>query len=358
MWRRHGGIRRHERFKVIDFSSNLNPLGPPNELIDAIKSCVSEEAYRFYPDPNYYELRKLLSRLYGVSNDELVVTNGASEALTLSLLTVMRFGINTLVVISPTFSDKELMITAKALGFKTLTFLMKDVGNKFVLDCEEVVNLVKSKKVAILLSNPNNPTGTYVPLKVLKYIAESVKEGYLIIDEAYLEFTNKSSATCLGMDNVLVVKTLTKIFAAPGLRVGALISYNKEFIEVADYIRPTWNIDSLSECVYSKLLSDESFIKYFISRTKQVISDWRSYMITKLRELGLVVYNSEANFVLVKHEDIPSSELYSRLLREGIAIRRADTFIGLSKYFSRLCVRSPDDVNKLVVALGRVLKCL
>ncbi|OYT47083.1 MAG: hypothetical protein B6U85_06090 [Desulfurococcales archaeon ex4484_42] len=358
MWRRHGGIRRHERFKVIDFSSNLNPLGPPNELIDAIKSCVSEEAYRFYPDPNYYELRKLLSRLYGVSNDELVVTNGASEALTLSLLTVMRFGINTLVVISPTFSDKELMITTKALGFKTLTSLMKDVGNKFILDCEEVVNLVKSKKAAILLSNPNNPTGTYVPLKVLKYIAESVREGYLIIDEAYLEFTNKSSATCLGMDNVLVVKTLTKIFATPGLRVGALISYNKEFIEVADYIRPTWNIDSLSECVYSKLLSGESFINYFISRTKQVISDWRSYMITKLRELGLVVYNSVANFVLVKHEDIPSSELHSRLLREGIAIRRADTFIGLSKYFSRLCVRSPDDVNKLVVALGRVLKCL
>jgi len=358
MWRKHGGIRRCERFKVIDFSSNLNPLGTPNKLVSAINSCVSEEAYRFYPDPNYYELRKLLSRFYSVSSDELVITNGASEALTLSLTAIMRHGIDTLVIVSPTFSDEELITTAKALGFKTLTFLLSDHGNIFVLNYEELMNLVRGKKVAVLLSNPNNPTGMHVPLKVLKYIAEALREGYLIIDEAYIDFTDEPSATYLGMDNILVVKTLTKIFATPGLRVGSLISHNKEFMDLIDHIRPTWNIDSLSECAYSILLSDEDFVKQFITKTKQTNSVWRDYMVAMLKELGLVVYDSEANFVLIKHEGIPSSELGSKLRKEGIAIRRADTFIGLNEHFSRLCVRSPTEVDKLVIALRRALKCL
>ncbi len=354
MQRIHGGLRLGEGEGVLDFSSNLNPLGTPAEVESALRECVNLGAHKLYPDPNYLGLREALSGFYGVPKENLVPTNGACEALNLVLTALKLMGYSKLVLVVPTFADKELLSLAENLGYKVYIHSLRETPEGFTLEVNTLRGKAGGRGSVLLLSNPNNPTGSYTPSEVLHGIAEELNV-FLVIDGAYAEFLENNPPPPKA-GNVAVIRTLTKVFSAPGLRLGSVISRSNRLLELVDTLRPTWNVGSLSECTYRKVLGDRKRVRDFLVKTREVLRKWRNYMAGRLKEVGLKVYPSVVNYFLVKHEGIDAERLSRELFKAGFAVRRADTFIGLTPYFSRLSVREPREVDSLLEALRGVLK--
>jgi threonine-phosphate decarboxylase len=352
----HGGVTWKER--VEDFSTNLNPLGPPNEVKQKISYCIEKEVYKYYPDPSYDDLKKTLADFYGVKYSNLVVTNGASEAISLVLKCIALRGVKELILVSPTFGEEEILSLAGELKVKVENFMLKEEDDRFKLDLDALIDFIdKKERFTILLSNPNNPTGMYIDLNCIEEVLDHVKDkGLLIIDEAYIELSGKRSSVQLLRGNLVIIRTLTKLFATPGLRVGAVITENSNIISCVDRIRPTWNIDSLSACTYAgEPLESEEWRRRFIEESVEKVREWRSILLKGAKNLGFKVFNSEANFVLVKNDIIKPKTFYDHLMKKGIKVRNCSSFKGLDERYVRIAVKEPIKISLLLNSLKEVV---
>ncbi len=345
---------------VIDFSANLNPLGVPEEIERKVKACIGKDVYKYYPDPNYVKLKETLSTAYNVETRSIVVTNGASEALSLSLLCLVNRGVRKTILISPTYGEDEISAASEELGLKVSYSLLKEGEEDFRLNVNEVLKeLNLSNGILLIMSNPNNPTGTYIERDYIEEILEVLKgRGYLLIDEAYIEFSGSQGYLDLidNYENLLIVRTLTKFLGSPGLRVGFLASGNNSLIECIDKIRPTWNIDSLSACVISgEPLSDAAWLSSFRQRTLSEVSELRKDLERKLRGLGFRTYRSRANFILAKGDFQDPKAFYEELRVRRVKVRNCQSFRGLGSEYFRVAVRDPSAQGLLLRALEEVL---
>ena len=340
---------------LIDFSTNLNPLGPPKELTELINECLKSRVWARYPDPNYAELSESIASFYKLDPERVVPCSGASEAINLAVISAKP---DTLVVVAPSYGDYELLCSA--LGIKLKYVLMSEIGSSFRLSMDSLTSRIEGGgRCAVVIVNPNNPTGAYLSTKDILSIASEFEDALFIIDEAYVELSGVDSLINYDLpENVVVIRTFTKSLAAPGLRLGFTYSNSKLLTRTLDSLRPAWNIDSLSNCVYTRLLRDHaSQLKRYLSDSVRYVREWRNYLVEVLNSLGLKVFESVANFVLVKHPGIDTKHLRDVLARRyGIAIRSAHTFRGLSREYSRFSVRHPRYCDVLVRALEEVLK--
>ncbi len=340
---------------LIDFSTNLNPLGPPREIIELINECLKCRVWAHYPDPNYAELSESIASFYKLSSEYIVPCSGASEALNLAVVSAKP---DTLVVVAPSYGDYELLCSA--LGIKLRYVLMSKIGSSFRLSIDSLTSHIEEeKRCVVIIVNPNNPTGAYLSPKDILSIASEFEDALFVIDEAYVELSGVDSLINYDLpENVVVIRTFTKSLAAPGLRLGFTYSNSKLLTRTIDSLRPAWNIDSLSNCVYTRLLRDHADqLKRYLSDSIRYVREWRNYLVEMLNSLGLKVFESVANFVLVKHSGIDTTYLRDVLARRyGIAIRSAHTFHGLSREYSRFSVRHPRYCDVLVRALEEVLK--
>ena len=354
-YRFHGFGEQVNYDLLIDFSTNLNPLGPPRELSELINECLKCRVWARYPDPNYAELSASIASFYRLDPEYVVPCSGASEAINLAIISAKP---DTLIVIAPSYGDYELLCTA--LGIKLKYVLMSEVGSSFRLSIDSLTNHVEEgRKCVVVIVNPNNPTGTYLSPKDMLSLASEFESTLFIVDEAYVELSGVDSLINYDLpENVVVIRTFTKSLAAPGLRLGFTYSSSKSLSRILDSLRPTWNIDSLSNCVYTKLLRDHADqLKRYLSESVRYVREWRSYLVEMLNSLGLKVFDSIANFVLVKHSGIDTEYLRNVLARKyGIAIRSAHTFHGLGREYSRFSVKHPRYCDVLVKAIEEVLK--
>ncbi len=353
--RYHGGSGKIKQKGVLDFSINTNPLGVPLELENAITECCVKENYASYPDYDYIELKKAIAYFYNnISYQNIIPCNGAAEALNLAIISLRP---RTLVVVSPSYGDNDYDLLCRGLGIKCVHYLMDDVGDRFTLDTSRLAEKVKGyMKPIIVLNNPNNPTGTITPVSELEELARRLRgKAYILVDEAYAELSS-SYTGLLGRyleDNIIVVRTFTKVFSIPGLRVGFLYSESKRVLEKVDNIRQPWNVNSVAECSLKKaLIENKESLWRYIKGSQAFISLERVSLTDKLRALGYRVYESHANFLLLEHEWIDSLELYNMLLRsKRILVRPAHTFYGLTRYHTRVSVRRKWENELLVKAL-------
>lgn len=364
----HGGniykiFREKNIDKILDYSSNINPYGLPENLKKEIfeKLFVLER----YPDPDYIELREKIAEKNNLNIENIIVGNGATEIIFLFMKILSP---KKVLIVSPTFGEYERAIKASTLANDNLEinyFELKEAEN-FVLNIKNLETELENNYDLLILCNPNNPTGQFLKLKKLEEILKicEQKNTKLFVDEAFVEFVedweNESIINSKeNKENLFVIRAFTKFFAIPGLRLGYGICFNKNLLKKMLEKKEPWSVNNIADLAGQTVLDDENYIQ----KTKEWIKDQKKYMYENLNKIeGLRAYKTEVNFILLKIEDnllekgLDVKNLRKKMLEKGILIRDASNFIYLDKHYFRLAIKDKLNNEKVIETLTSILK--
>lgn len=354
---RHHGGTAPEGF--LDFSAPLNPLGTPEVMRRLIAEAVAGRAYERYPDYGYGRLRESIAEFYGVDPDCVLPLNGASEALYLLVLSQRP---TALIAFEPTFGDHRCL--SEALGLETVVALYRESGDRYEppVDSLPRVDLPAGGRAMVVLSNPNNPTGALLTRSQLEHVLDTYADSVVLVDEAYRELCHLcGDAGALELadsyENLVVVRSLTKAFAVPGLRIGFLYTTNARLLESIEASRPPWNVNSLVDEVFSRALREHpDELRSFLRLSRETVGSESRYLTSALRSVGLRVYEPSAPYVLVKHPGVPTAEVLRVLERRGVYLRDASRYPGLTPYHARISVRLRRENEVLVAAYSEAFR--
>lgn len=346
----HGGNIGPE--KIIDFSSNINPLGFPPAVKDFIVKNI--HLISRYPDPECKSARQSLSSHLGISSDNILLSNGSNELIH---LIPRALSCRTAVICRPGFSEYELSV--KLSGAKIYHVLACEKDN-FCIDINKIKHHV-CKGGLVILCNPNNPTGYLFEKLRLLDLADfcSTHKAYLIVDEAFMEFVDGYEKISLLKEALyhkylLVLRSLTKFFGLPGLRIGYLVA-NKNLIRKISLFEPTWSVNGLAQGIVGAGLFDAGYIK----RSSDYIRKEGDFLFNRLKEItGIYPYRPAANFIFCKILDkrLNPCSLSMNLLKSGIFIRDCSNFKGLRGCFFRVAVKKRQDNLYLIACLKKIFK--
>lgn len=328
--------------QITDFSVCCNPFGPP----PALKTAFSFSQIHTYPDSECVELRKVLSVRTGVGSQNIIAGNGATELLRLVTLAFVRVG-DLAIVPSPTFGDYE--IATGIMGGYVHRVPQKE-DRHFRIDVPALAGIIAERKPRVVfLCNPNNPTGWYLGREDVEAIAGACDDTLVVLDEAYAGFTTDrwESASMLGRDNLLIVRSMTKDYAIAGLRLGYAIGPDY-IISLLRRVCPSWNVNSVAQCAgILALQCGEAHLRESMARLSLATEELQ----TSLEGIGLRPVRSHASFFLMKVGN--AATFRSRLLAEGVMVRDC-TSMGLPE-FVRIGVRSGEENALLLNAIRKVL---
>ncbi|MEL4897790.1 threonine-phosphate decarboxylase CobD [Crocosphaera sp. Alani8] len=328
---------------ILDFSASINPLGPPKTVLTAIESALS--SVQHYPDPNYTELRKALSQWHKVPSEWILPGNGAAELLTWAGRQLAQEKLTYVMV--PGFKDYWRSLQAYDAKISPVSFAWQ------VNDSLECFANIRESNAGIIINNPHNPTGKLFTIDSLLPLLERLK--LVVVDEAFMDFvspTQQESLIPLIADypNLIIVRSLTKFYSLPGLRLGYVIAHPQR-IKQWQIWRDPWSVNSLAVEAGIVAIKDEKFTQ----QTRKWLSVAREQMLTGLSRIkGLKTIPNEVNFLLVKSE-ISSGRLQQELLEKyRILIRDCSTFETLGDRYFRVAVRTIPENNKLLQGLSDI----
>ena len=338
--------------QIIDFSASINPLGPPSATSRAIRAAFKQIVH--YPDPDCRKLRQELARRCGIDLDMILVGNGSSELIHL-LPRALR--IKSALIIGPTFEEyARALMEAGSL----IQYVHAKREQRFRPPLQDVLarlSAKRSKLDAVFLCNPNNPTGQVMNRRTMCELAEAVErqQGWLIVDEAFIDYCQEQSVVPLLKEHprMVVLRSLTKFYAMPGLRIGYLLGASK-VVGLVKERQPPWSVNSLAQEVSCAVLQDEIYAK----KSRVFMEKERSSVVRGLRSLsGLQVYSSAANFVLIGLPAwMSAGEVTDRLAAERLLVRDCSALPGLTTQMIRVAIRTAKENQRLLTALGAYLK--
>ncbi len=294
----------------IDFASNINPF-PPRDLLEFINSVTWK--VRYYPESSYSDLVETISDTFDWRENEVVFGNGSIELIR-SFFTMQR---GRVVVPYPTFTEYERF--ARGFGLRVVKCKIEDL----------VDAVRRTKPNAVVVCNPNNPTGEFFDwVEELDVLAERMKFN-LLVDEAFIDFTRKKTS----LENSFVVRSLTKILGVPGLRFG-YGRFPKEYAEKFHNVRDPWNVNILAKEVAKRYLPRLNSIS---RRVYKKIKGEREFLKKGLKKLGFSC-RGNVNFLLVSGK-FSGRDVYKFLFERGILIRTCEDFEGLNERFFRIAVK-------------------
>ncbi|WP_250859569.1 pyridoxal phosphate-dependent aminotransferase [Oceanirhabdus seepicola] len=353
----HGGdIYTEGKLKgqeLIDFSSNINPLGVPESfkksLDEALKNVVN------YPDIKYRMVRESLSRYEGINEDLFLLGNGAAEIIDLSISTL-----KSILIPAPSFAEYHL--SAEKWGVHIEYFHMKEKKNEdgtysMYIDYEKLLQELDGVE-GVILANPNNPDGSVLDKESVKKILQHCQKTgkKVIIDEAFIHFTLLEDQSLVKWVNefscLLVIKALTKYYGMPGIRFGYGITSSKEMRDEIEKKQNPWNINSFAVEAVKSVLFDDDYNKKSI----EWLENTREPFVKRLMGFSVFnkVYRTLGNYVLCELNGITSKEFYDACLERGFLIRNADNYRGLSEYNIRLAIKDKDRNEKLFDMLNNL----
>ena len=339
--------------KLLDYSSNINPLGVPESFKGALECNINE--FTKYPDINYIELRKAIGRYLSVRDISFIIPgNGAIELL---YKAIQQSGKSRLISLKPTFSEYARAASHCGIEYHAIAAFDSEYQN---VDIELILESANQDCV-VIICNPNNPTGTLINKEKLLQLAGGLKEkgALLIIDEAFMEFTtgypqNSMLDQLEKFHNLLIVKAATKFFGMPGIRLGYAISHNLNLIsKIRESIEP-WNVNTAAVIAGCSMLEDS----HYILNSRVWISTERKNMYDGLSNIeGINVYPSAANFHLIKllKENLDAWKLKEKLLEQNILIRTPEGFEGLDERYVRLAVKHRESNIFLIEKIKNIL---
>ncbi|WP_347548475.1 threonine-phosphate decarboxylase CobD [Pseudalkalibacillus hwajinpoensis] len=327
---------------VIDFSANLNPLGPPPAL-----KQKWQEAYELittYPDPHASSLTTKLASKEGVQESELLIGNGGAELITL----VGRFlAGQRICIVQPAFSEYEM--ACRSAGCEIEYHTLKE--GEWPLVPARLIDKMPHLD-AIFLCTPNNPTGvSYDPAAIRTLLKESENHScFLIIDEAFADFLSDASYApeIATYPKLIILRSLTKMYAIPGLRLGYMIA-NPTVISAIKALQPHWSVNALA------LLAGEVCLEQIrhVIASRKLIAQERNKLHAFLIEKNYSYSNSSVNFYLMKDPNLTDqTPLLRYLMSEGIVPRHTENFPGLNGRWLRFAIRTPDENRRLMEVLA------
>ncbi len=335
---------------ILDFSANINPLKFPEGTREQYLHTFDILAR--YPDPRYKEFRKVAANFLKSANrrvkpHHIIPGNGSMEVLRMALQVLLSPG-DIVVIPTPTFGEYE-----RQSGLFGAKMRFVDSSKLFKLTRKDLADV----KV-VFLCNPNNPTGSLSKRMDIEELVSKCLESdtFVIVDEAFIELSRPGESVAdlaISLDNLLILRSLTKCFSIPGLRLGYGVG-NKELIKVLDKARLPWNLNTVASSLGTYLLQHG---KGFLGESRRFIKRERKWLQSELKKLSFKVYPSSANFLLldIRDSELSSTELVKRVSSHGILLRDASSFRGLDGRHVRLAIRTREENKQLVKALKNEL---
>lgn len=320
----HGGEIK-ESIKY-DYSVNINPLGMPDYVREAILSGI--DSYIVYPDRRSVRLRELIASREKIATEDVLCGNGASELI----MAMMHAFTGKVAVMEPTFSGYER--AAMSAGHDISYY-------QSIRDIDYGADI-------IFICNPNNPTGEVIGHnELIEVVRKADKQGAkVIIDECFIDFTHEESMAGLvdSLDNLIVLKALTKFYGMAGVRLGYICASRSICEQVGRHL-PEWNVSAIAEvagvAAYSNGMDE------WKDRTLALIDHEREYMLLELKSMEITVSDSKANYILCR-SDIP---VYDMLLSQGLLVRDCSNFRTLDSSYFRVCVGNHESNQILLDAI-------
>lgn len=310
--------------RIIKMASNENPLGPSKLSTDAVRKILKDVFY--YPDSNSYLLKEALSRKYNLPSENIFVGSGGDELI--EIIAKLFFNPEDEIVMSKhTFVRYDMAV--KLMGAHSIAAPMKD---GFKHDLNGMLKICSRNTKAIVIVNPNNPTGTYITKDEFSEFLQNVPPNMrgvkplIIADEAYFEYAaiNEDYPNALDFlkdnDNLIIIRTFSKAYGLAGLRVGYGFA-DKNIVDFIERIRPPFNVNILAQSAAAAALKDKSQI----SKSQNLVKKGRNYLYKEFGKMGLEYLESAANFVLFK-SPIGATPLFEELLKEGVIVRAMDEY--------------------------------
>lgn len=340
------GIKKED---IISFSANVNPLGISYKLREELPQHI--DAISSYPDREYTDLRKAIGAYIDTDYQNILVGNGSTELI--SLVTQMIHPKKALIV-GPTYSEYEHEISLG--GGRSHYFRLRE-SEDFELNLDTLCEALTPDMDLLVICNPNNPTSSQISRQTMRGILDVCKEKgiFVMVDETYVEFSEcADEITSIPLtqyyNNIIILRGISKFFAAPGLRLGYAICGNHQLMKEMDSFKNPWTINSLAAIAGEIMFYDQKYIE----DTRTLISSERSRICRILdRYPEIKYYTPHANFILLRilKENITSEELFEKTIRKGLMIRDCSSFPFLDNKYIRFCFMNPKDNDALLQVL-------
>lgn len=331
---------------IIDFSSNISPIGTPTSVKKILKKNIKN--IENYPDFSSSAVVLSLKKYTQLEKPNLLVGNGAIEIIYNFCFAFLSEKTKVLIPI-PTFQEYE---TAAKLNNCHISYF-KTMNLSENLD--QLISKIP-KNGCIFICNPNNPTGKLLEKRQILQIIKKAKKlsTIVFVDECFIEMVPESNESVISYvkkhDNLFVLRSLTKSFALPGIRIGYAAS-SEHMIKILQKIKIPWSVNSLAQDAANTALKNKSHI----TKSNLVIKKELDYLTNKISRLdGFDCSKSSTNFILIKTKK-NSTSLQKKLLGQKILVRDCKNFRGLSNHHIRIAVKSHKENLKLVKALENVI---
>lgn len=340
--------------EIVCFGANVNPLG----LSEKVKSKLAKhlDIITTYPDRNYSSLRQTIGTYCTIDSDYIVVGNGSTELISLF---IQHRSPKHALILGPTYSEYERELTLCGGTFSYYNLMAEE---DFQLNIQDFCQHLTGTVDLLILCNPNNPTSSAISTTDLETIIRTCQKSdiFVMIDETYVEFVpelDKVSAVSLvpKYNNLMVLRGVSKFFAAPGLRLGYGMTSNQHFLSILKEHQNPWSLNSVGAFAGELFLQDTDYIQ----KTRKLIETERTRMYQCLQEMPqLHVFKPSANFLLVQilKDGITSFDVFDALIQQKLMVRDCSSFQSLNGEFIRFCIMNPEDNTKLLQALYQFFK--
>lgn len=311
--------------EIIDLSSNINFIKP--------KCTIDFNSLDIAPYPNYNKLYSSIAKHYRVLASQIELFNGGSSAI----FTLFRhLDLNKCAIYSPAY-----------LEYKKAS-LIHNYELQIINRLENIYEKPKKNSLVIFV-NPSTPDGMTYDFKRLFKIWEK-QNCTVLIDESFLEFTNKTSTInyLKSNDKLYILKSMTKFYSSAGIRLGTIISKRKN-IKKLQQNEPMWKLSSFDMHYIMEVLRD----KPFVNKSKQKTCQNREYLVKKLKTLPIIskIYKSHANYVLIKLKETQAQALQKHLMQYKIMIRSCQNFDCLNESYIRIAIKEKESLRSFIQAI-------
>ena len=337
---------RINQYDTIHFDTNVNPLGIPETVRTALANNISS-VYN-YPETYYGNLKNAISEYISAPAENIILGSGSVDLIRLLTALVMP--------------KKALVIVPGSMGYENALHVINckmdyyhlDENNDYELDIVDFLSKLDSSYDMLIIGNPNNPTSKKLERSSIEEIAKACEANkiFLVVDEMYIEFIdNDEDYTSIPLtekySNLAVLRSVTKFFAVPGLRVAYAVMNNPSFIKKVKNSRSESGISSLTAIAGSVMFRDMSYIE----ESKSMMHTERSLVYLAMSTCKTIkLIRPDANFMLMKilKDDITASDVYDHGKQRGVLVRKCDDITGLNNKYVRFCFMKPKQ-NDLMV---------
>ncbi len=335
--------------EIIDFSASINPLGCPEVVRKAAYEQFNDVLN--YPDSECSDLKKTIAAKIPCNESNVIIGNGSNE---LFYLIPRALQPDKGVLLQPTFGEFKDAFRNSHVDVVEIINDDKD----FSIISTNISKLKSVKDGMVFLCNPNNPTGQLTRKEDIIELVNDNPNRLIVIDEAFMDFVEDDEKYSVikeapSMQNLIVVRSLTKFYGFPGLRLGYLVTNESIVNKLMRYKEP-WTVNTIAQVAGMAAINNEEFA----TNTRQYVCSEKAFLYDGLTNIkGIHPFQPTVNFVLIRIQDIrvTSSEIQNRLLKNNILIRNCSNFVGLDEKYFRVAVKTREENMKLLSALKSVM---